>query len=368
MLATVLVGPGKPKLIQIQRPPSSQASQEAEVTQSNIQPPKEMHPEDLDPLTPVIDRPSTPVQLPIEVSAFSPYNTPGPAEETVQHDSIDSCLSTSAFAGSRTEEDHIGVLLSSESLVPAPLSLQSRTKSVRSDSSAFSSTLERLQDLADPFGTPMTPLSPPPSPSIRKRIRRSRSHHYHRASSKLNSNSSWPIDNFPQLNHGEGLSSKSQYVHSDQEIDPKSLFRPRGHHNQQLSPTARPATLTRLRKLHKLNRILSAVTQAIDHFPSNISMLRLSSPALLELRSLHVSEQTYITALKRVFPTGNNTLLEILTAWILVDLWFEKIKGGSDLSLEGLQDYARCNPTNGKQLYEFQSIAGLYYSTQRRTI
>lgn len=64
MLATVLVGPGKPKLVQIQRPSSgtrrsslSRASQAGAATEEN-------------------NSPLTPLQAKKEVSAFSPYDTP----------------------------------------------------------------------------------------------------------------------------------------------------------------------------------------------------------------------------------------------------------------------------------------------------
>jgi hypothetical protein len=55
MIATVLVGPGKPKLVQIQRPHSRS--------------PRRSPAEDSRP-------PGTPEQAPLEVSAFSPYDTP----------------------------------------------------------------------------------------------------------------------------------------------------------------------------------------------------------------------------------------------------------------------------------------------------
>jgi hypothetical protein len=302
MIATVLVGPGKPKLVQIQRPPSSQASQEAEITQSvfeydnneNLIHDHAIHLE---------IRPCTPIQRPTEVSAFSPYDTPGPEDTSVQHISIDSCISTTAYAGSQVQEYCKNESPSSEDLVPAPLSLPSRTRTSRSNSSVFSSTLQRLQDLADPFGTSSTPAS---DVSMRRRLRRSKRSHDNRHVSKATHHSqSWPIDDFPQP------TKRSHQRNS----------------STQVSPTLRPATLTRLRKLHSLNRVLSAVTQAIDHFPSNL--LHLSSPAVLELRPSNVSEQAYVDALKRIFPGASSVLLESLTAWILIDLFFEKVRNES---------------------------------------
>lgn len=302
MIATVLVGPGKPKLVQIQRPPSSQASQEAEIAQSACEYDNSgnlVH----DHAIPMDSRPWTPIQRPTEVSAFSPYDTPGPEDTSVQHISVDSCISTTAYAGSRVQEYYENACPSSESLLPAPLSLPSRTRTSRSDSSVFSSTLKRLQDLTDPFGTSSTLSS---DVSMRRRLRRSkRSHDSRHMSNTPHHSQSWPIDNFPQP--------------TKQSHQKKSTV--------QVSPTLRPATLTRLRKLHSLNRVLSAVTQAIDHFPSNL--LHLSSPAVLELRPSNVSELTYIDALKRIFPSASSTLLGSLTAWILIDLFFEKVKNES---------------------------------------
>lgn len=110
MIATVLigVGPGKPRLVQIQRPPSSSSNQSRltpsttnckfgavapiesdlllqvrDTSPTTVQTQGVVEPLDVSP------RPSTPVQAsaqagahqpPHEVSAFSPYDTPGPGE------------------------------------------------------------------------------------------------------------------------------------------------------------------------------------------------------------------------------------------------------------------------------------------------
>lgn len=315
MIATVLVGPGKPKLIQIQRPPSSQAPQEAEIAHSIFE--DRDSKESVHELVTTLDtRPCTPIQRQMEVSAFSPYDTPGPEDAAGQYIGIDSCISNTAYDGSQIEEDCRNVSPSSEKLVPAPLRLPSRTRTSRSDSSVFSSTLQRLQDLADPFGTSSATASHVPA---RRRLRKSKSSHHNGHLSKTSTSlhsQSWPVDDFPQ---------------------PKKKTNHQRKSSLQESPTLRSATLTRLRKLHKLNRVLCAVTQAIDHFPSDL--LYLSSPAVLELRPLNVSDQMYVNALKRIFPGASSTLLESLTAWILIDLFFEKVgndsQGGGVLSQLG---------------------------------
>ncbi|KEF58476.1 uncharacterized protein A1O9_06402 [Exophiala aquamarina CBS 119918] len=302
MIATVLVGPGKAKIVQIQRPPSSQASQEAEIAHAVCEHgngEESVH----EPTTTLDSRPHTPTQRTMEVSAFSPYDTPGAEDTTLQYISIESCISDTPITGPRIAENCGIASPSSEKLVPAPLKLPSRTRTSRSDSSIFSSTLQQLQDLADPFGTSSTTAF---QSSARKRLKKSKSSHHNGHSSKNFSShhsQSWPIEDFPQR--------KKENCHPQ-----KSSL--------QESPTLRSTTLTRLRRLHKLNRILCAVTHAIDHFPSNL--LYLSSPVVLELRPSKVSDQMYVDALARVFPGACSTLLESLTAWILIDLFFEKVR------------------------------------------
>ncbi|KAK5046648.1 hypothetical protein LTR84_007409 [Exophiala bonariae] len=327
MIATVLVGPGKPKLVQIQRPPSSQASQEAEISQVVYE---DMNNGELvlEQTMPSDIRPSTPIQRPLEISAFSPYDTPGQEDTSNQHISIDSCISTAAYAGSHVEDNCGKISPSSENLVPAPLSFPSRTRTSRSDSSIFSSTLQRLQELVDPFGASSASISTSEdSTRSRRRLKRSNSSRGHSQVQKHQiqnhhrDSQSWPIDDFPRPNKQSHLHRQNQQdLHSHRLLN-SSL---------DISPTHRPATLTRLRKLHRLNRVLTAVTQAIDHFPS--TPLNLSSPTVLELRPSNVPAQKYVDALKRIFPSTSTTLLESLAAWILIDLFFEGVRGGSPSS------------------------------------
>lgn len=327
MIATVLVGPGKPKLVQIQRPPSSQASQEAEISQSIYE---ERNSGELvhGQATPIDTRPCTPVRRPLEISAFSPYDTPGQEDTSAQHISLDSCISTTACAGSHVRERCGNISPSSENLVPAPLSFPSRTRTSCSDSSIFSSTLKRLQELADPFGSSST--STPPSEvsaRSRRRLKKSNSSSSSHAQTQKNNHSNcpcqpdsqpWPIDDFPQ---------PTQPPHLPRQHPRQQHLHRRQNSSLDVSPTHRPATLTRLRRLHRLNRVLTSVTQAIDHFPS--TLLNLSSPTVLELLPPNVPGQTYVDALQRVFPSASTALLESLAAWILIDLFFEGVRAGS---------------------------------------
>jgi hypothetical protein len=58
-------------------------------------------------------------------------------------------------------------------------------------------------------------------------------------------------------------------------------------------------------------------------------MLQLDSPAVLELRNPYVTDRTYTSALQKVFPTAPVALLSALTAWLLIDVYFSKVKAQS---------------------------------------
>jgi hypothetical protein len=70
--------------------------------------------------------------------------------------------------------------------------------------------------------------------------------------------------------------------------------------------------------------MLNAVTRAIDCFPAD--MLQLDSPAVLELRNPQVSDQTYIDVFQQIFPAAASVVISALTAWIVVDLYFSRLK------------------------------------------
>ena len=115
MVATVLVGPGKPKLVQIPRPPSGQSRTVSSVEE--------------------IAPPATPKQA-LEVSAFSPYDTPYEVPPRIE---------SSAFKmGNTSRAVHLN------SYVPQPLAFPARSNSGRSDSNAFSSW-QHICRLADVF-------------------------------------------------------------------------------------------------------------------------------------------------------------------------------------------------------------------------
>ena len=128
MLATVLVGPGKPKLVQISRPTSKSPSSSHE----SISRP----------------RPQTPRSAPAEYSAFSPYDTPAAHRRYTN--------------ASRTSIPASDPSYSTASLVPAPLALASRSHSMTTaatSSTAFSSTIPHINSLADPFAPRETTTS-----------------------------------------------------------------------------------------------------------------------------------------------------------------------------------------------------------------
>lgn len=269
MVATILVGPGKPKLVQIQRA-TAPHSQAASISALSA-PPRQT-------------RPSTPVQSAPEISAFSPYDTPGPVD--IPHQTLDIKLAPSAVAGSPN------VSRSSQNLLPPPLSLPSRRRSSHSDSSTFSGTLQYLQHLADPFGTPVTPHGSPKRPQSQ--------HNDKAAFSRESSSSSWPIDAFAR---------------------PKTHRYFNGY-DQEVSPTSGLAGLKVHHKLHKLGRILDALVTAIETFPG--SGLNLDTPMVREVRSRHISDDKYVNALRKVFPTSPTFILSCFAAWVLIDLYLEK--------------------------------------------
>jgi len=244
MIATVLVGPGKPKLVQIQRPSSSHSKAPSQFNDTPI--------------------PATPVQAPAEVSAFSPYDTPCHMAK------LGSCLSTTLCASAEGAAEDASS--SSSSLIPQPLQFPFRRGSSRSDSRLFRGSWQRLQDLADPFGIP---------------LRKSKSHR-----TSLSIDTKWTI--------GCGRGSTSHFPHT--------------------SPTTEVATWSRCRKME---RILTAVTKSINSFPDG--MHRLDSPVVLELRSPHLVDQTYIDPIQKIFPQAPFLLLSALVAWILVDIYLSRL-------------------------------------------
>lgn len=253
MIATVLVGSGKPKIVQIQRPLSRR---------------RESAP------TPEIPQgPSTPVQATIEVSAFSPYDTPGEVAEMTQP--------TSLTPTAPTLSDEI-IPHSSRQLSPVAASLcyQKRTPiSHRSSQGVCDVASQMSPTLADPF-----------TMSARR---------------STSSDSS-------KYNPGRPARDDPHVLHS---LSP-------------VSPTQEVATRSSCRKME---RVLKAVAQAIFDFPNG--MLRLDSSSVLEIRFPEVPDQTYIDTLGKIFPTAPNMLLSSLVAWILLDIYFTQLEDASESSL-----------------------------------
>jgi hypothetical protein len=248
MIATVLVGPGKPKLVDIQRPTSDQARTEP----TNNERPAAL----------------TPTQAAVDVSAFSPYDTP-----RYETPSIDSLGSVTNFAGKADPQTNLKI---------HPMALPERPRS--SGSGCSSSGCQRHHELTDPFETPS---------------QRTRGEKSLRAAKKR-----WAINGTPEL-----------------DVQPFPA----------ISPTTRTAKWLRCRKLE---RTLNAVTEAIDKFPA--SLLQLDSAVVRELRNAQVSDQTYIEILQRIFPSAPSLLVSGLTAWIIIDIYFTRMKDWSTLSVQSL--------------------------------
>ncbi|KIW96523.1 uncharacterized protein Z519_03592 [Cladophialophora bantiana CBS 173.52] len=190
MIATVLVGPGKPKLVQIQRPPSSRSRGKSPAEGAPI--------------------PSTPKKAPVEVSAFSPYDTPCDVSHD-SHISDDTCIRTQEPSPSSTRA------------VPQLLAFATRGRTSRSETSVSDGTGPHIRKLTDPFTT---------SP---RRMRSDRS--------------------FRTL-------EMRWAIWDTLEVDTRSVA--------QLSPTTKSAKWSRCRKLE---RALNAVTMAIDEFPDGMLCL-----------------------------------------------------------------------------------------------
>ncbi|KAH0830998.1 hypothetical protein FOPE_02027 [Fonsecaea pedrosoi] len=243
MIATVLVGPGKPRLIHIQRPPSSQSRSELPGDSTGA--------------------PSTPKQAHVEISAFSPYDTPCDVTQFKSHVSNSVCPPVSGASPPLTE--------------PFPqlmaLTLRSRTRVTEPRGTDDIDTGIKIS--TDPFRrSPRRMQSDRLSPTLEKR---------------------WAIGN-------------------TLEMDAQSISR--------LSPSVKSAKWSRCRKLE---RALNAVTVAIDEFPDG--MLCLESSVVMELRNPQISNTVYLEALGRIFPSASLLLISAITAWVIVDLHFSRLKG-----------------------------------------
>lgn len=134
MLARVIVGPGKPKLVQIQRPPSSTTSNRSKHTMDRIQA--------------SLDAPSTPDCETQEVSLFSPYSTP--CESNPATDSVTGPTRASRLLKNAPSTPAQNIL----EMSPGSLSTQSRHCSVRTTSTVFDAREMNTQSMDDPFWSP----------------------------------------------------------------------------------------------------------------------------------------------------------------------------------------------------------------------
>ncbi len=272
MLATVLVGPGKPKVVQISRHSSDVSPKELRRNQPSAPP-------------------QTPTKYCHEISAFSPYDTPPNV--------IDHCIrpsSSQSTVGTATPK----ASYSSTSLVPAPLSVMTRTRSYQSSSTTFSNTREHLHSLADPFGT----SSSNPQTNLPRR-----------------SSSVSALPNYPS-----GFPRSSSSYHHSYSLPP----------GRKPSPTftsqARPATPDRNSQYRQsLPSLLATLTSAINSFTFHgsfssstaLSTLHLSSSTIFDVRCPHIPDQHYIDMLGKIFPSAvgcGEALLSALVAWIIIDL------------------------------------------------
>lgn len=211
------------------------------------------------------------------MSAFSPYDTPcspTPPRATEDHFATDRRPSATAPVDKHR--------FSTYSLMPAPLStrisLPPQPPSNNSTSTVFTSTLDHLTHLSDPFaisGTSQHTLSTSSIPNL---------------STTTISTAAWPIP-------------------------PKSTLRHTTH--------ASTSALTSLaHRLHHLRTTLQTISHAIELFPKSI--IRLSSPSLQSLRASHIPDTYHLDPLSKIFPRAPSALLSALAAWLLIDAWIER--------------------------------------------
>ena len=268
----MLVGPGKPKVVQISRRSSSISRQRSHRKQPSAPP-------------------QTPTQYHEEISAFSPYDTPG---NGIDH-RIHPTPSHSTARASTLNPSY-----SSTSLIPAPLSLMTRAHSYQSSSTAFSDTRQYLRSLAEPLGSSTS--------DGRTSIPR-------RSSS---------VTALPS--HQSTFPRSSSNYHQDDSLPP----------SREPSPTfasrARPATSDRNSQFRwNLQSLLASLSSAINSFTYHTSFasstaldtLHLSSSTVLDVRCPYIPDQHYIDILGKIFPSAvarGEGLRSALVAWIVMDL------------------------------------------------
>ncbi|RMZ91389.1 hypothetical protein DV736_g1370, partial [Chaetothyriales sp. CBS 134916] len=95
-------------------------------------------------------------------------------------------------------------------------------------------------------------------------------------------------------------------------------------------PPSPTETLSRQQRLRRLERTLDAITEAFDAS----TLLVLTSPTVCALRSLLISDLTYIETLNKIFPEAQEIALSALAAWLIIDLYLARvIKSGTGSQL-----------------------------------
>lgn len=186
-------------------------------------------------------------------------------------------------------------MCSSTSLIPAPLSLQTRSHSANSDSTIFSRTEGHLDLMVDPFGCAL-----------------SNTDTSHRA-----------------------LASATSDCTAYCLTEPHSLV-------TSTTPTPVPSPTLQSSadmRLRRLQRTLNAVTKSIDSFPEYT--LHLDSPSILAIRASNISAATYLAALQRIFPAASSFQLSAIAAWIIVDVYFSRaLASKTELELQSQSSQA----------------------------
>lgn len=258
MLATVLVGRRKPKIVQIQRPPSSNNSVRSKGSISTRQADS---PQSLG----ISVQPTTPLNQRKEVSAFSPYDTPSNFTPFTDL-SYNACPSVKPKLHEPIYSD------SKLDLIPMPLSTSRNASSIPDDSVTCDDESQAYTD-ADPFEMSDDDDIHTSHPWLTR---------------SLTNSTTW-----------------SKYESRRSAVQP--------------SPTENVATQTKYRKL---DRNISAIAKAIDDFPNNMLRLDSPEMLALRKYPTQQADQQLIDALEVVFPQTSKQLLSALAAWAIVDSYF----------------------------------------------
>jgi hypothetical protein len=231
---------------------------------------------------PLFSTPQTPTRCAPEISAFSPYDTPGYA--------ADNEIESSPI---QLPRELPVTSYSSLSLVPQPLSLL-RPPSLDSSSSTFSKARRHLNTLAEPFASTMAKDAKDHESSMTA-LPRPSDDHARRAEPRLAESSPIPSQKRLPL---ETIAAPDQQDYS------------------------------------RLPSLLSWLESAVQNFTYHsscsftlaLAALNLSSPMMLDVRCPNVPTSQYVHMLGKVFrhtnsdPQFSASAFSALVAWIIVDL------------------------------------------------